>query len=61
MTPVRFTLLRQDRGESSAATVGEAALEPFADLLPMEGHIEAMAAELGWGAGGGVRGVGAGG
>ncbi len=44
---IRFTLLRQNRGESSAATVREAALEPFAELLAMEGRIEAMAAELG--------------
>ncbi len=44
---IRFTLLRQNRGESSAATVREAALEPFAALLAMEGRIEAMAAELG--------------
>jgi ATP-binding cassette subfamily F protein 3 len=44
---IRFTLLRQNAGESSAATVREAALEPFAALLAMEERIEAMAAELG--------------
>ncbi|HEX8693629.1 MAG TPA: ABC-F family ATP-binding cassette domain-containing protein [Longimicrobium sp.] len=32
----RFTLLRQNRGEESTATVAEAALEPFAELLGME-------------------------
>ena len=32
----RFTLMRQNRGEQSAATVSEAALEPFADLVAME-------------------------
>jgi len=44
---IRFTLLRQNRGETSAATVREAALEPFADLLEMERRIETRAAELG--------------
>jgi len=38
----RFTHMRQNRGEQSAATVAEAALEPFADLLAMEKrlHVE---------------------
>ena len=33
---LRFTLMRQNRGEKSAATIAEAALEPFADLVAME-------------------------
>ncbi|HEX8393477.1 MAG TPA: ABC-F family ATP-binding cassette domain-containing protein [Longimicrobium sp.] len=45
---LRFTLLRQNRGERSTATVHEAALEPFADLVEMERQIgldlEAMSA-----------------
>jgi ATP-binding cassette subfamily F protein 3 len=36
---LRFTLLRQNRGEQSAATVHQAALEPFADLIAMEARI----------------------
>jgi ATP-binding cassette subfamily F protein 3 len=43
---IRFTLLRQNREEWSTATVREAALEPFADLLEMERRIAAQAAEL---------------
>jgi ATP-binding cassette subfamily F protein 3 len=38
---LRFTLMRQNRGETSAATVLEAALEPFADLLEIERRIHA--------------------
>jgi ATP-binding cassette subfamily F protein 3 len=37
---IRFTLLRQNRGEQSGTTVQEAALEPFAELLEMERQIE---------------------
>ena len=44
---LRFTLLRQNRGEQSAATVHEAALEPFADLVAMEARINAELEELG--------------
>jgi len=43
---IRFTLLRQNRGESSTATVREAALEPFADLFEMERRIGRRAEEL---------------
>ncbi|MDP9348015.1 MAG: ATP-binding cassette domain-containing protein, partial [Gemmatimonadota bacterium] len=43
---IRFTLLRQNRGESSTASVREAAMEPFADLVEMERLIERQAAEL---------------
>ncbi|HEX5726576.1 MAG TPA: ABC-F family ATP-binding cassette domain-containing protein, partial [Longimicrobiaceae bacterium] len=43
---VRFTLLRQNRGERSTATVAEAALEPFAALLAMERRIHAEAEAL---------------
>ncbi|MDB4948062.1 MAG: putative transporter ATP-binding protein [Gemmatimonadetes bacterium] len=44
---LRFTLLRQNRGETSAATVREAALEPFADLVAMERRLEHESHELG--------------
>jgi ATP-binding cassette subfamily F protein 3 len=44
---LRFTLLRQNRGEQSAASVHEAALEPFADLVAMEERIHRELAELG--------------
>ncbi|HEX2079229.1 MAG TPA: ABC-F family ATP-binding cassette domain-containing protein [Longimicrobium sp.] len=44
---LRFTLLRQNRGEQSAATVHEAALEPFADLVAMEERINRDLQELG--------------
>jgi ATP-binding cassette subfamily F protein 3 len=44
---LRFTLLRQNRGEQSAATVHEAALEPFADLVEMEARINRELEELG--------------
>ena len=39
---LRFTHMRQNRGEESATTVAEAALEPFADLIAMERrlHVE---------------------
>jgi ATP-binding cassette subfamily F protein 3 len=36
---LRFTHLRQNRGEQSTATVAEAALEPFADLVAMEARL----------------------
>jgi ATP-binding cassette subfamily F protein 3 len=42
----RFTLLRQNRGETSAATVHEAALEPFADLVAMEARLQHEAEQL---------------
>jgi ATP-binding cassette subfamily F protein 3 len=44
---LRFTLLRQNRGEQSAATVHEAALEPFADLIAMEERIHRELEKLG--------------
>ncbi|HEU0300580.1 MAG TPA: ABC-F family ATP-binding cassette domain-containing protein [Longimicrobium sp.] len=44
---LRFTLLRQNRGEQSAATVHEAALEPFAGLVAMEEQINRDLEELG--------------
>jgi ATP-binding cassette subfamily F protein 3 len=44
---LRFTLLRQNRGEQGEATVHEASLEPFADLIAMEGRINAELEELG--------------
>jgi ATP-binding cassette subfamily F protein 3 len=44
---LRFTLLRQNRGEQSASTVHEAALEPFADLIAMEERINRELEQLG--------------
>ena len=44
---LRFTLLKQNRGEQSAATVHEAALEPFADLVEMEQRIAGELEQLG--------------
>ena len=44
---LRFTLLAQNRGEQSAATVHEAALEPFADLVAMEARIHRELEQLG--------------
>jgi ATP-binding cassette subfamily F protein 3 len=44
---LRFTLLKQNRGEQSAATVHEAALEPFADLVEMERRIAGELEQLG--------------
>jgi ATP-binding cassette, subfamily F, member 3 len=44
---LRFTLLRQNRGEQSAATVHEASLEPFADLMAMEERIHRELEQLG--------------
>ncbi|HEX6039734.1 ABC-F family ATP-binding cassette domain-containing protein [Longimicrobium sp.] len=44
---LRFTLLRQNRGEQSAATVHEAALEPFAELVAMEARINRELEQLG--------------
>jgi ATP-binding cassette subfamily F protein 3 len=44
---LRFTLLRQNRGEQSADTVHEAALEPFADLIAMEARIGRELEQLG--------------
>jgi ATP-binding cassette subfamily F protein 3 len=44
---LRFTLLRQNRGEQGDATVHEASLEPFADLIAMETRINAELEELG--------------
>ncbi|HEU4882632.1 MAG TPA: ABC-F family ATP-binding cassette domain-containing protein [Longimicrobium sp.] len=44
---LRFTLLRQNRGEQGEATVHEASLEPFADLIAMEARINAELEELG--------------
>ncbi|HET7321616.1 MAG TPA: ABC-F family ATP-binding cassette domain-containing protein [Longimicrobiaceae bacterium] len=41
-----FTLLKQNRGERSETTVGEAALEPFAELLEMERRLEKESAGL---------------
>ncbi|HEU4452165.1 MAG TPA: ABC-F family ATP-binding cassette domain-containing protein [Longimicrobium sp.] len=38
---LRFTLMRQNRGEESHATVHQAALEPFADLVAMEARLHA--------------------
>ena len=43
---LRFTLMRQNRGETSAATVMEAALEPFAAVLEIERRIHADTAAL---------------
>ncbi len=43
---LRFTLMRQNRGETSAATVMEAALEPFAEVLEIERRIHADTAAL---------------
>ncbi|HEX7241290.1 MAG TPA: ATP-binding cassette domain-containing protein, partial [Longimicrobiaceae bacterium] len=42
----RFTLLKQNRGESSSVSVLEAAMEPFADLLALERRVEAQAERL---------------
>ena len=42
----RFTLLQQNRGEQGSTTVGEAAREPFADLLAMEQRLEFLADAL---------------
>ncbi|HEU0053182.1 MAG TPA: ABC-F family ATP-binding cassette domain-containing protein [Longimicrobium sp.] len=36
---LRFTHLRQNRGEESTATVAEAAVEPFAELVAMEARL----------------------
>jgi ATP-binding cassette subfamily F protein 3 len=44
---LRFTLLRQNRGEQGQATVHEASLEPFADLIEMEARINAELEQLG--------------
>jgi ATP-binding cassette subfamily F protein 3 len=44
---LRFTLLRQNRGEQSEATVHEAALEPFAELVAMEEQMNRDLEELG--------------
>ena len=44
---LRFTLLRQNRGEQGGATVHQASLEPFADLIAMEARINAELEELG--------------
>jgi ATP-binding cassette subfamily F protein 3 len=44
---LRFTLLRQNRGEQSVSTVHEAALEPFADLVEMEARIHREMEALG--------------
>jgi ATP-binding cassette subfamily F protein 3 len=43
---LRFTHMRQDREEQSAATIREAALEPFAHLVAMEARLHREAAEL---------------
>ncbi|HET6232516.1 MAG TPA: ABC-F family ATP-binding cassette domain-containing protein [Longimicrobiaceae bacterium] len=43
---IRFTLLKQNRGEESTATVAEAALEPFAALVEMERRIHSEAEAL---------------
>ena len=43
---LRFTHMRQERGEQGAATIREAALEPFAHLLAMEERLHREAAEL---------------
>jgi ATP-binding cassette subfamily F protein 3 len=43
---LRFTHMRQDRDEGSAATVAEAALEPFADLVAMETRLHAELEQL---------------
>jgi len=43
---LRFTHMRQDRGEQSSATVAEAALEPFADLVAMEKRLHAELEQL---------------
>ncbi|HYH79651.1 MAG TPA: ABC-F family ATP-binding cassette domain-containing protein, partial [Longimicrobium sp.] len=43
---LRFTHLRQNRGEQSAASVAEAALEPFADLVAMEHRLHAELEQL---------------
>jgi ATP-binding cassette, subfamily F, member 3 len=44
---LRFTLLRQNRGEQSASIVHEAAMEPFADLIAMEERINRELEQLG--------------
>jgi ATP-binding cassette, subfamily F, member 3 len=43
---LRFTHMRQERGESSADTIAQAALEPFAALVAMEERLHREAAEL---------------
>ncbi|HKP75612.1 MAG TPA: ABC-F family ATP-binding cassette domain-containing protein [Longimicrobiaceae bacterium] len=43
---LRFTHMRQDRGEQSAATIREAALEPFAHLVAMEERLHREADQL---------------
>jgi len=43
---LQFTLMRQNRGERSEATIAEAALEPFAELIAMERRIQSEAEEL---------------
>jgi ATP-binding cassette, subfamily F, member 3 len=44
---LRFTLLRQNRGERGESTVHQAALEPFADLVAMEERIGTELQRLG--------------
>jgi ATP-binding cassette subfamily F protein 3 len=43
---LRFTHMRQNRGESSAETIAKAALEPFAALVAMEARLHRESAEL---------------
>jgi ATP-binding cassette subfamily F protein 3 len=43
---LRFTHMRQNRGEQSASTIREAALEPFADLVAMEERLHREAHAL---------------
>lgn len=43
---LRFTHMRQDRGEQGAATIREAALEPFAHLMEMEARLHREADAL---------------
>jgi ATP-binding cassette subfamily F protein 3 len=43
---LRFTHMRQQRGETSAETIAQAALEPFAELVAMEERLHREAARL---------------
>ncbi|HEX6748685.1 MAG TPA: ABC-F family ATP-binding cassette domain-containing protein [Longimicrobium sp.] len=43
---LRFTHMRQERGETSGETIAQAALAPFADLVAMEERLHREAAQL---------------
>ncbi|HSU15236.1 ABC-F family ATP-binding cassette domain-containing protein [Longimicrobium sp.] len=43
---LRFTHMRQERGETSSGTIAQAALEPFAELVAMEERLHREAARL---------------